>query len=382
MYNLIKIVVLVSTLVAYNSTKAQTIVPKLVPSPYVTVEDLWNFDLVTPPNGELQQARITINVYNADGQTVIISRSNSFTSNSGILSINKYAVNSLGPIENIIANGSGSETAIKQGFLPAGTYNVVYAIDGMNSQQQAYSNNNASINLTIDAISPPLLLFPQNEDTISTKYPLFSWSPSASGLNRITYDLVVSEIYDGQSPEQAVNANPAYFNIQDLYINSITYPISARQLKTNQWYAWRVIAKVGSVPMARTETWKFILKDLANKECEPKPVKYYYQLQETTTGTTALIDDGQLNFFFTERYSSPKDELVFNLYNAKNKKVASNKTISKNYKQGLNYTTILLTQNDAVLPKGKYLLEVIIEKRGKLYLKIDLINDVIPCIYE
>lgn len=379
------IAILALALLSFNIGSAQTynIIAQQPVASFVGIEDLWSITVTTPPLGALTQCRITIELYEQQtGKLVLTSQSAEFTLPTGPSNFNKFSMALLKPISNTIYPNPDYDNLNQNGILPAGNYNAVYSIYGINQQGQTIANVLTELPFSIEILFPPTLLSPFNDDTIQTHNPTLTWAPAFSGAQRVTYDIIIAEQYDGQSAEQAVNANPAYYKQENLQTTTLPYPYAAQQLKVNQWYAWRVVAKLGSTPASRSETWRFIIVEPQEDPCLPKPIDFSYQLQEKVTGNYALIKDGQLNFYFNERYKTKHNNLIFKIYNVHNQVVASNKTISRTYETGVNAYTLMLTQNDAALKKGYYTLEVYLEKDLKIYLRFELIKDIIPCINE
>lgn len=370
-------------LLIFSKSNAQTysIVAQQPIGSYVGIEDLWSITVSTSPGGTLTQCIITIDLYEQQsGKHVLTSRSAAFSLPGGPSTFSKFSMAQLKPISNTIYSNPDYNSLYQNGLLPAGNYYAAYSLSGINIQGQQVTSSVTEMPFSIEILFPPTLLTPFNDDTLQTHNPTFAWAPAFSGAQRVTYDIIIAEQYDGQSPEQAVNANPAYYKQENIQTTTMPYPFAAQQLKVNQWYAWRVIAKLGSTPASRSETWRFIIVEPQDDPCIPKPVDFSYQMQESVTGNYALIKKSQLNFYFNEKYNIKHDNLIFKILNVNNKVVADNKTIGRVYKTGHNFYSLLLTQNDASLPKGFYTLVVYGEKDMKLYLRFELTNDVNPCV--
>lgn len=369
-------------LVCISSLQAQLITTQQPVAMFVGIEDLWSISITTPPNGQLTNAVITLEVVDDQGQVVVTSKSTQFTLSSGVVNYNKFSMGPLTPLQNTLSMQPKYSTIAQNGILPAGNYHASYTLGGYNQQNIYMVFPSTDVSFTVEMLFPPSLLTPFDNDTIDTRNPIFAWAPAFTNGQRISYDIEVAEQLPGQSPEQSLNANPAYYRQENLLTTSVTYPYAAKQLKTNQWYAWRVIAKIGDIPASRTESWRFIIKEPIDTPCIPQPVEYYFQLQEKVTGSYASVNNGQLDFYFSEKYKVTKTDLIFRIFNIKGKIVASNKSIPRVYATGTNYYTLMLTQNDASLPKGYYTMEVDCEKGLKLLLRFELKNDVTPCIHE
>lgn len=98
-------------------------------------------------------------------------------------------------------------------------------------------------NFVLQFAVAPSLLHPADEAEVSTRFPVFQWNTASmkSGV-RILYRLRIVELQSGQSPEQAMNSNPAVFMHDAIPIPTYVYPVSAEPLKIGTRYVWQVQA--------------------------------------------------------------------------------------------------------------------------------------------
>ncbi len=89
----------------------------------------------------------------------------------------------------------------------------------------------------------PSLLHPVEEAIVSTRFPVFQWNSASmkSGV-RIYYVLRITELQSGQSPQQALESNPAIFMNNKISIPTYVYPVSAEPFRTGIRYVWQVQA--------------------------------------------------------------------------------------------------------------------------------------------
>jgi hypothetical protein len=122
------------------------------------------------------------------------------------------------------------------------------------------------IPFAIEPVSPPLLNTPANKSILESRLPQFTWLPPAPAnlFTDLNYEMILTELHPGQSPEEAVQQNiPVYRapRLKNMYIN---YPAGAVALDTAKQYAWTVTAHNGSLYAAQTEVWTFRIKSVQN----------------------------------------------------------------------------------------------------------------------
>lgn len=112
-------------------------------------------------------------------------------------------------------------------------------------------------------MSPPRLISPKDGAKVSTKYPLFQWTPPQPALRGITYELKIVEVYKGQTKEEAIESNPAWLVKKGIRTTSFRYPSSERPFKQGSQYAWQIRADPGWLdpnlrPGLKSEVGSFI----------------------------------------------------------------------------------------------------------------------------
>ena len=118
------------------------------------------------------------------------------------------------------------------------------------------------IRFNIDPLSPPLLNSPADKSEIENPYPQFSWIPPTpyDMFTNLSYDLVLSEVLEGQSPTEAIQYNMPIYTRSEIVHSFESYASSFARLETGKLYAWQVVAKNGLNYAAKTEVWTFKLK--------------------------------------------------------------------------------------------------------------------------
>lgn len=84
------------------------------------------------------------------------------------------------------------------------------------------------------------LVSPFDESEINIDLPLFTWTPVLPYYESGSYRLQIVEILDHQSPWDAFQSNPIFFEQERLKTNILQYPIAARSFEKCKQFAWRV----------------------------------------------------------------------------------------------------------------------------------------------
>ena len=116
----------------------------------------------------------------------------------------------------------------------------------------------------------PILVEPYDGKDVVEEQIVWSWfmqSKTADG-REVLCDLVVVEILEGQTPEEAMRLNPPLILRENLTTSSWQTPPIARSLQHGRRYAWQITAKVaadrgGLVVISQSELWEFTFNDPA-----------------------------------------------------------------------------------------------------------------------
>jgi hypothetical protein len=227
-----------------------SITVQLPPAGMIQKEQLWNLVLVNNSNASLDIAILLTLQDIATGQTVLSGSSRNLALAKGVKTIN---IKDVQPIQY-----NYGFTAINGNYLPLGSYIACYTITKLN-HESVETITNECVNITIGPLSPPLLNVPADKSILQTRYPQFSWTPPApvQMFDNLNYEIVVSEVKEGQSPLDAIRNNtPVYIktNNRQTFEN---YPSTYARLDSAKTYAWQVIAKNGLNYSVPTEVWTF-----------------------------------------------------------------------------------------------------------------------------
>ena len=230
---------------------------------------------------------------------------------------------------------------------------------------------------TVEAMWPPMLLFPPDGDSIDSPLPLLTWTPAFSSqlTGAVTYTLHLVEMLHGQNAYQAIRSNPGQYDEKNIPLTMQPYPSGARILEAGKQYAWQVHADAGGHSLGSSEIWTFTL-------AVPKPgtpvvlPKYYYRPAEKVPAEYVRLTEAFLPLAFDERYqpASPEKPFAFNIVDANRKIVGSEKDFDAPIQAGFNryLVPVCSSQGKISLPKGKYHIEILLEKKTRRYLAFEI----------
>lgn len=223
---------------------------QMPPAGLVQKEQLW--DLVLINNNEtVLDITLQLNLQNAlTGQVVLSATTGNILLSKGARIIKARQIQPINYTFNL--------PDFSRNFLPMGAYVACYrVIDAGNRKESPVAED--CIRFNIDPLSPPLLNAPSDKSVIETPYPQFVWMPPApfDMFTSLTYDLLVTEVLEGQSATEAIQYNSPVYTRTNLSQPYEPYASSFSKLDTGRLYAWQVVAKNGLNYAAKTEVWTF-----------------------------------------------------------------------------------------------------------------------------
>ncbi|HEU4764872.1 MAG TPA: hypothetical protein VFT93_04390, partial [Candidatus Eisenbacteria bacterium] len=147
--------------------------------------------------------------------------------------------------------GKVGEAVDLTGRLPDGVYTICVDISNVQGTSSGAQYTGFSQCATFVSFfpKPPQLVAPGDGNVVSTPSPVFQWTPVLSNLGgRLPHFFRLVEVYPGQTPERAIEANRALFeqvfglNMPGGDQSSFSYPAFAPFLLNGHRYAWRVQA--------------------------------------------------------------------------------------------------------------------------------------------
>lgn len=248
---------LIALLLVTSRTIAQVgMTVQLPPAGVIQKAQLWNIILVSTSPSPVT-ARIAIRVSDAQTNQPLftgVTRDIQLTRGAKQLQLKDVM-----PVQYEYLSATVDRSV--NGFLPAGSFLACYTLLVSGGEKTGQPGEDC-IPFVVEPMSPPLLNTPANETILETRQPQFTWIPPAplNLFSDLNYDMVLTEVHMGQSPQEAVQQNiPVYRgpHLKNIFVN---YPSGGTPLDTGRTYAWTIYAKNGQQFAAQTEVWTFRIK--------------------------------------------------------------------------------------------------------------------------
>jgi hypothetical protein len=149
--------------------------------------------------------------------------------------------------------------------LPTGSYVICIEVLNASDNISIGSNGCPIFSVTNNDFTAVNLLTPLNQGTTPNAYPILTWTMLSGGQAAFDpdryYAVKIVNLLEGQSPQIAIQANPALFLEDQLSMNQLQYPITSQPLIPCSTYAWQVEAyrQLGlqRQSLATSEVWSF-----------------------------------------------------------------------------------------------------------------------------
>ena len=109
-------------------------------------------------------------------------------------------------------------------------------------------------------MGPPRLILPRDGAKLpqAEKYPVFGWTPPQPPVPGVKYAVRVAEILPGQTKEEAIRANKAWYEGKGVAGTTLRYPMAGRAFAAGKHYAWQVRALREGLVIGESEVRTFI----------------------------------------------------------------------------------------------------------------------------
>lgn len=211
------------------------------------IADLWAIELNNTTKQNINGYLVGTLTEATDG-LIVEARSKVFTIKPGRTT---YGYRDLNDASISYNNNHYREILLRTGGLPDGEYTICITVYNENDEIIGQEN---CIYHTVKTLGNISLISPANEEELNNKLPIiFSWTPLPNVQN---YTLKIVEVIGRQTPEIAINNNPAFFKREDLRGNSFQYPLSEKNFDENKTYAWQVYSSENP-ELTASEIWVF-----------------------------------------------------------------------------------------------------------------------------
>jgi len=224
------------------------------PAGVVQKNQLWNLSLMNASSTsfnltiELTLLSVDIPVMKATSKPIILSQ--------GIRQIREVDI---APVNyNYLSSSFAMSQNSNNAFLPIGNYQACYLVSYYVGENKVVLAEDC-IPIEVQPLQPPLLNTPFNGENLQVSYPQFTWLPPAplSSFDNVKYNLIVTEVYANESPEQSIQNHVPVYNANSLTSLFNMYPSSFKALDTGKLYAWRIVAFNNNQFAAQSDVWTF-----------------------------------------------------------------------------------------------------------------------------
>lgn len=156
---------------------------------------------------------------------------------------------------------------------------------------------------------PPYLVYPADNEVLSTQLPLFSWTPPGPLRpgQQVNYRIRMVEVLPHQTPAVAMQSGLAFFERKGLTQNLLPWSLSDRQFEHEKRYAWQVEAYDNERFMGRSEVWSFVFREAGESE---KVIDYDYVALNIEHDGGYHPARGYVGFRYDHPYAAQKPRLV------------------------------------------------------------------------
>jgi hypothetical protein len=205
------------------------------PPNQLRTEDLWRVD-VTNNSGAPRIVYFHAEITEARKDLMFRANSNEFESPQGR---RRITARDIKEIRDEYYREEDKQFILRTGTVPAGSYDAcLYLIDASNDRELAQQ----CIHIEVRPAGPPRLISPRSGKGLEVSRPIFTWTkpaPLPAG-ERVFYKFKIVEVYKGQTKEEAMRSNPAWYEEDRITRTSFQYPLKAKDLDPKRNYAWQV----------------------------------------------------------------------------------------------------------------------------------------------
>lgn len=361
MVKYLRVVFLFFMFITVLCSNAQIVMQPAVPRlGIIQKTQLWNLLVI---NSFPQEITATISLVLQDritGHTLLTAQSGTISIPRGPKQLNEQSVFPVQyQYEAVFSNYN------QQALLPVGNYLACYNMVG----QKGEPLGQECVAIDVSPLSPPMLIYPANGSQIVEPAPQLSWIPPTPThlFNQLRYDVIVTEMNPGQSPEEAIRQNTPMYAEGNLIQQTIVYPASALKLDTGKIYAWQVTARNGESYAAKSEAWSFSLRPPTRTEEIITATPFVKMKQQDAE--LAIAPNGILKLFYFHQAVSAEVTIELQDITDITKKQYSFKM---KMQQGDNYLQILVKKYMQVENGHVYMATLINNNKEKYKLRFEV----------
>ncbi len=292
-----------------NLIFAQVAVNIEIPPPFrFKIEDLWKITLSNSSSSENVYLYGTIESLDK-GTLLAEARSSVFNLPAGV---KRITASEITPVDLTKHTNEVEETIEKIGTLPNGEYLMCIYVFSVETNEIIGST---CLDVSVLSLTQPELLSPQDEEIVLDIFPAFNWFPAVPlpvGSD-VSYELIIVEIMERQTPEYALISNPPWFWEKEIRNNLFRYPLGARPLSDGQRYAWQLKTYVNGNLLSESEIREFTFENI-NSELKERNERIKKQieteLQTLTAGEEVLSLNENEGIYLLSMRENNEDEFL------------------------------------------------------------------------
>jgi hypothetical protein len=251
------------------------------------------------------------------------------------------------------------------GKLPEGEFEYCYELTVTESKpaiaQDFYEN---CFHLSLQPITPLLLVDPADRENICNTRPSFTWQPPLPVDFKAQYQVIVVEVKDKQAPIEALSFNQPVINASGMRNTRLNYPAQAKELEKGKTYAWQVYYSVNRRLIQKSEIWTFTID--CEEDNEITPDESYRELKPGVEGDY-YVAKRKLRFAISNPYNDGELKYTISAFESPNKPIKQLPVLKA--VTGFNKFSIDLYEMRAFKNGTQYLLTVELANGQKLILR-------------
>jgi hypothetical protein len=349
--------------------QAQVVLNMQLPPMGLTIKpQLWNLSLINTSPASLFVRIEMVMTDVGTNQRVLSGTSKLITLPRGAKQVQ---LNDVMPITYNAGSPGYSVDPNPNGFLPTGVFNICYSvISVVNDGSERLSEECET--LEIEPISPPQLVIPLDEEQVEVTHPFFAWMPPSpyNTLNSLLYDWILVEVQSTQSPADAIQQNIPVLSRQNLSFTSFQYPLSSPELDTSKLYAWRITAKNNMLPVGNSEVWSFKVRKFGLDTMPVISTGYFAKLKREEDAAYTICS-GVMRYEYINELNEKGVQLSLTDISIPSRKQVSLDSSHIAVRYGQNFQEIDLRENNDMVDKHMYLLEIVNARKERWFLRFE-----------
>lgn len=251
-------------LILFKATHAQNLVVNafIPPGALIQKEQLWNV-IISNPGTSARSCQLSLTILNkTNGSRMLTALTNMIVVPGGTRQVQ------VADVMPVVYNALNEHVHLSgHGLLPVGLYQVCYEAIG----DKGMSYGSSCVDVQVDVLAPPQLIFPENKSELKEQYPVFNWIPPVplTLAPNCVYEYKIVKVNKNQTGADAIRDNVPVYRAGKLPNTAFNYPASATALEKLQLYAWQITAQTAGADI-RSDVWTFSIT--GNEETKQRPV--------------------------------------------------------------------------------------------------------------